>query len=83
MLKIDKGDIHISGDAQTVLAEFLTLASAMYQKCYKRVYEGQAKDKYFEQIILTTLSDKEFNEYMKNEVKKNGDTLADLFKDEE
>ncbi len=83
MLKIDKGDIHISGDAGTVLAEFLTLASAMYQKCYKRVYEGKAKDKYFEQIILTTLSDKEFNEYMKNEVKKTGDILADLFKDEE
>lgn len=70
MIRCDKSHVGIDGDAKTILSEFLTLASAVYEQVYVRVYGDKAKERYFDQITLTTLKDEELEKALKEDVER-------------
>ena len=78
MIRCDKSHIGMEGDAKTIMSEFLTLASAVYEQVYVRVYEDKAKERYFDQITLTTLKDDELKKALKEDVKREKECSNEL-----
>lgn len=78
MIRCDKSHIGMEGDAKTIMSEFLTLASAVYEQVYVRVYEDKAKERYFDQITLTTLKDEELEKALKEDVKREKECSDEL-----
>lgn len=69
MLKQEDGRTQIKGDGVTLMGEFYTMAHIIYHQVYKKMWEDEAKDKFFKDMAEVTLTDEQLEEHLHSEFK--------------
>lgn len=69
MLKQIGGETQVKGDGVTLLGEFYTMAHVIYHQVYKKMWKGEAKDKFFKDMAEVTLTDEQLEEHLHSEFK--------------